>query len=281
MNGFIVVVGASRGIGLATVRLLSDQGFSVIGTSCTADGVHRIQQHGGVGLQLDLGDADAIEAAADEILRLSEGQISALVLNAGVGQPGAIEDVPLAAWRDTFEINLFGPIRVLQRLTPSLRAMRDARVLWVSSVLGMMALGFRGAYVASKFAMEGVIDTLQIEMHDSNVRVIGIQPGPIATDFRRTARKRFDSVDRASSVHATRYIPFVRRLEQEGALSPDTLPAEAVADVIMSALTTRTPASRYKICGSTRSADWLRRLAPRNLITRIGIFALKKECTPS
>lgn len=281
MNGFIVVIGASRGIGLATVRLLSDQGFSVIGTSSSADGILRIRENGGLGIQLDLRDGIAIESAAEEILRLSSGQISALVLNAGVGQPGAIEDVPLAAWRETFEINLFGPIRVMQRLTPSLRAMRDARVLWVSSVLGMMALGFRGAYVASKFAMEGVIDTLQIEMHDTNVRVIGIQPGPIATDFRRTARTRFESVDRTSSVHATRYAPFVKRMEQEGALSADTLPAEAVANVILSALTAQNPASRYQVCRSTRSADWLRRLAPRKLITRIGILALNKECNPS
>lgn len=274
---WIAIIGASRGIGLSAVALLSRRGYRVIGTARCKDGEDAIAQAGGVPVVMDMRSLASITAGADTIMELTKGRLDALVLNAGVGQPGAVEDVPISAWRDTFEVNLFGPLTVLQALTPSLRQASDARVIWVGSVLGMMGLGYRGPYVATKFAMEGVADVLRIELREAGIQVSLVQPGPVATDFRKTARDRFNKVDHVHSFHANRYKHFLKRLETPDVAGGGTVPAHAVALAISSAIGDRHPRARYRVCGSTSWVEAMRRLLSRNLITWVGMKAFKQE----
>lgn len=273
-----VVVGASKGIGLAAVESLVAQGFMVWGTVRDPAGEEAVTRAGGRAVRLELLDEASIAAAAQTIRTVATAGVDVLVLNAGVGQPGAVEDVPLQAWRDTFETNLFGPIAVLQALLPALRRRAGARVIWVSSVLGMVGLAYRGTYVATKFAMEGIADSLQVELAEDGIRVVVVQPGPVATDFRRTARRRFERIDRRNSHHAARYEGFTRRMEQPDVVGGDTVSAEEVARAIVRAATAARPRSRYRVCRSTHWVEVLRRLAPRGLLTWIGLRAMQREC---
>lgn len=273
-----MVIGASKGIGLAAVEALVAQGFTVWGTVRDSLGEAAVTAAGGQAVRLELQDEASIAAAAQGIRAEATEGLDVLVLNAGVGQPGAVEDVPLEAWRDTFETNLFGPIAVLQALLPALRRRQGARVIWVGSVLGMMGLAYRGTYVATKFAMEGMADSLRIELADEGIHVVVVQPGPVATDFRRTARRRFDRVDRAGSHHAARYEGFTRRMEQPDVVGGDTVSAEAAAEAIVQAAFATRPKARYRVCRSTHWVELLRRFAPRAMLTWIGLRAMKREC---
>lgn len=274
---WVAVIGASRGIGLSAVKALASQGFAVIGTARDDSGEEAVTAAGGICIRMDLRLSDSLEEGIELIQMTTGGYLHAVVLNAGVGQPGAIEDVPLNAWRDTFEVNLFGQVAALQGLMPLLRRSSGSRVIWVGSVLGMMGLGFRGVYVATKFAIEGVADVLRIELASAGVHVSVIQPGPVATDFRRTARKRFDSVDRGVSQHSAEYLPFVNRLEMNDVVSGDTVHADTAARAILQAVIAQKPRARYKVCRSTWGVAVMRRLTPRLFVTWIGIRAFKSE----
>lgn len=273
-----VVIGASKGIGLAAVAALVARGFQVWGSVRDPEGQKAVELAGGQAVHLDLLDESSIAAAAQTIRAAAADGVDVLVLNAGVGQPGAVEDVPLRAWRDTFETNLFGPVAVLQAMLPALRRRKGARVIWVGSVLGMVGLAFRGTYVATKFAMEGVADSLKIELAEEGLHVVVVQPGPVATDFRKTARQRFDRVDRINSHHAGRYEGFTRRMEQPDVVGGDTVSAQKAAEAIVRAATDIRPRARYRVCRSTHWVEILRRMAPRELMAWIGLRAMKREC---
>lgn len=266
----ILITGCSSGIGLACARACRAAGWRVFATARRAEDLARLAAEGFEVLALDLDDSASIRRAVAELLARSGGRIDALFNNAGYGQPGAVEDLPRAAWREQFESNLFGPVELTAALLPTLRGQGHGRILFNGSVLGYAALPLRGAYNASKFAIEGLADTLRLELAGSGIEVVLLEPGPILSRFRAnslTALRRH--VDTAHGAHVESYRRMSERLSREGAAVPFTLPAEAVAQALLHALERPRPRPRYPITVPARLFRLLNRLLPDRWLDRL------------
>lgn len=259
----ILITGCSSGIGLDVALGLAARGWRVFATARKHEDVAALSARGLEALWLDVDDSASIQAALDTVLARSGGTLDALFNNAGYGQPGAVEDVPRAAMRAQFETNLFGAWELLNAVLPVMRRQGHGRVLFNSSVLGFAAMRYRGAYNASKYAMEGLCDTLRLELAGSGIHVSLIEPGPIASRFRPNALTQFlRYIDVENSAHHASYARQLARLRTEGPAAPFTLPATAVLDVVVRALAARRPAARYRVTFPTHLFWWLKWLLP-------------------
>ncbi|MDC7704269.1 SDR family oxidoreductase [Vogesella indigofera] len=259
----ILITGCSSGIGLVVAQGLAAKGWRVFASARKAEDVSRLQQLGLEALSLDVDDSDSIHAAVAEVLRRTGGTLDALFNNAGYGQPGAAEDVPRHAMRAQFETNLFGAWELMNAVLPVMRRQGHGRVLFNSSVLGFAAMKYRGAYNASKYAMEGLCDTLRLELAGSGIHVSLIEPGPIESRFRPNALAKFlANIDIAHSAHRASYEKQLMRLKKEGHAAPFTLPATAVLAKVERALLAARPAARYRVTFPTHLFWWLKRLLP-------------------
>lgn len=269
----ILITGCSSGIGYHTAKLLQQRGWRVFASCRSADDVARLQAEGLESLRLDVCDSASIQQALAEVLRRSGGRLDALFNNAGFGQPGAVEDIHRQAMREQFETNLFGPWELTNAVLPIMRAQGHGRIIYNSSILGFAAMRWRGAYNASKFAMEGLCDTLRQELHGTGIFVSLVEPGPIESRFRPNALQRFlKNVDVTGSVHREEYQSQLVRLKKEGHAAPFTLPATAVAEAVWRAITVARPAARYRVTTPTKLFWFLRRV----LSTRAFDWALRK-----
>lgn len=266
----ILITGCSSGIGYASALACRAAGWQVFASARDAKDVASLQAEGFTALQLDLNDSASIQAALAAVLAQTGGTLDALFNNGGYGQPGAIEDLSRPAWREQFETNLFGPAELTAAVLPVMRRQGHGRILFNSSVLGYAALPLRGAYNASKFAIEGLVDTLRLELGGSGIEAVLIEPGPIVARFRANSllalRKH---VDTRRSVHAEAYVQMEERLAREGAAVKYTLPAEAVAQVVVQALQCRVPRIRYPITLPARLFRVLNRLLPDRWLDRL------------
>src|SRR5687768_4196250 len=174
----VLITGCSSGIGLAVAMGLKERGYRVFASARKATDVERLQAEGLESLPLDLNESVSIRAAVDTVLDQTGGTLYALFNNGGYGQPGAVEDLSRQAIREQFETNLFGWMELTNLLIPVMRRQGEGRIIQNSSVLGYIALKYRGAYNASKYAVEGWSDTLRLELHGSNIFVALIEPGP-------------------------------------------------------------------------------------------------------
>ena len=266
----VLISGCSTGIGLACAHGLQQRGYRVFATARRAADVARLSDEGLEALQLDVDDSDSIAAALDTLLQRTGGTLYALFNNAGFGQAGAVEDLTREALRAQFETNLFGLVELQNRVIPVMRAQGEGRIVQDSSVLGLVALAYRGAYVASKYAVEGITETLRQELHGSNIYPVLIEPGPIATRFRANSLAAFRRhVDYQNSVHRELYAGMLERLEKEGAAVPFTLPPEAVLAKLIKALEARRPRPRYYVTFPTYLFGTLKRLLPDRLMDRV------------
>ncbi len=214
---FVLVTGCSSGIGLAAAKALGAHGFTVIASARKAGDVALLQQQGLLAVQLDLADTASIERGAAEALALAGGRLYGLFNNGAYGQPGALEDLPTEALREQFNTNLFGWHHLIRQVLPPMLAAGEGRIVQNSSVLGLVAMKYRGAYNASKFALEGYSDTLRLELAGSGVHISLIEPGPIDTRFRANARDAFlRHIDPSASRHQAAYAQTLARLEREG-----------------------------------------------------------------
>jgi NAD(P)-dependent dehydrogenase (short-subunit alcohol dehydrogenase family) len=271
MTKSILITGCSSGIGLQAARTLKERGYRVF-ASCrkTAD-VDRLKNEGFAdALNLDLASSDSIQAAVEQVVERTSGQVYALFNNAAYGLPGAVEDLPRAALRRQFETNVFGTHELTCRLLPTLLQQPDARIVQNSSVLGLVAMFNRGGYVASKFALEGLTDTLRLELHGTSVKVVLIEPGPILSDFRKNALVMFQrEIDMDGSRHQALYRTALERLNKQGAAAPFTLPASAVVDTLILALERPKPKPRYYVTKPTYVMCTLKRLLSTPMLDRI------------
>ncbi|MGD8590031.1 MAG: SDR family NAD(P)-dependent oxidoreductase, partial [Chromatiales bacterium] len=183
----ILITGCSSGIGLTTAKGLSARGYRVFASARKEQDVEILQNDGLEALHLDLTDSTSIASAVDEVLAATDGRLYALFNNGAYGQPGAVEDLSRAALREQFETNLFGWHELTCRIIPVMRRQGAGRIIQNSSILGFIALPYRGAYVASKFALEGLTDTLRLELQGSGIHLSLIEPGPIESRFRANA----------------------------------------------------------------------------------------------
>ncbi|MFM4938495.1 SDR family oxidoreductase [Aeromonas enteropelogenes] len=270
MSRFVLITGCSSGIGLAAAKALGEHGFTVIASARKAEDVTRLQQAGLLAVQLDLADPASIEQGAGAALALAGGRLYGLFNNGAYGQPGALEDLPTEALREQFETNLFGWHHLIRQVLPAMLAAREGRIVQNSSVLGLVAMKYRGAYNASKFALEGYSDTLRLELVGSGVHISLIEPGPIDTRFRANARAAFlHHIDPAQSRHQAAYQQTLSRLEREGGARGFTLPSEACIPPLLHALTCKRPRHRYPVTFPTRLFAILRRLLPSRWLDRI------------
>ncbi len=259
----LLVSGCSSGIGLATARLLRERGHRVMASARSDAAVTALRGQGFTAVPLDLNDDASIRAAFDETLAWSGGRLDALVNNAAFGLPGAVEDLSREALRAQFETNLFGTHELTRLALAVMRRQGSGRIVQVSSLLGYVALGFRGAYTASKYALEGLSDTLRLELHGSGIDVVLVEPGPVRSRFRPNALSAFDRwIDTERSPHRRRYEKIRARFAAQGDVAPFTVDAEVVAAVIARAIEARRPAARYRVTVPAHLFWGLRRLLP-------------------
>ncbi|OBU85539.1 SDR family oxidoreductase [Chromobacterium subtsugae] len=260
----ILITGCSSGIGYHSAKVLSQRGWRVFASCRRPEDAMRLREEGLECLQLDVDDPASIQAALAEVLERSGGRLDALFNNAGFGQPGAVEDISRQAMREQFETNLFGPWELTNAVLKVMRAQGYGRIVFNSSILGFAAMRWRGAYNASKFAMEGLCDTLRHELHGTDIHVSLVEPGPIESRFRPNALARFlKNVDIDASVHRDNYQKQLERLKKEGHAAPFTLPATAVAEAVWRAISCRRPKARYPVTFPTKLYWLLRRWLPQ------------------
>ncbi len=259
----ILITGCSSGIGYDSAVALKNRGHQVIATARQTKDVVRLQQEGFISLQLDLADSFSIQQAVTQMLALTNGRCDALFNNGAFGQPGAVEDLSREVLRYQFETNLFGTHELTNLLIPIMRQQGHGRIIYNSSVLGLVAMRYRGAYNASKFALEGLADTLRLELHGTNIHISLIEPGPILTNFRQNSLALYQkNIDAAHSVHKETYKVMEERLQKEGAAVQFTLPAKAVTEKVIHALEAKNPKIRYYVTFPTYLFAILKRLLP-------------------
>ncbi len=270
----ILITGCSSGIGRCVAEGLRADGYRVFATARRAESVAELQAAGFESLQLDLTDSDSIQKAVGAILIRSGGQLYALFNNGAYGLPGAVEDLSRAALRAQFETNVFGWQELTNLLIPVMRTQGYGRIIQNSSVLGIVALPFRGAYNASKFALEGLSDTLRLELRGTDIHVTLIEPGPILSHFRDNALNALKHhINIEASVHRDKYRAVLARLNQQGPAVPFTLPPEAVLKCVRHALTTHRPRARYRVTVPTKIFAILRRMLSTRMLDRLLVKA--------
>ena len=259
----VLITGCSSGIGRAAADTLRERGYRTFATARRTADVERLTADGHESLQLDLTDTQSIDAALDEILARTSGRLYGLFNNGGFGQPGAVEDITVEALRIQFETNVFGWHAVIRRVLPAMRAAGEGRIVQNSSVLGLVALRYRGAYIASKFAIEALTDTMRLELRGTGVRISLIEPGPIVSRFRANAYEAFKrNVDVESSPHREVYRGVVERLASGDEEAPFTLPESAVVAKLLHALESPRPKARYYVTVPTHVLAFLKRVLP-------------------
>ncbi len=266
----ILITGASSGIGLAAAKAMRKRGWRVLATARKDADLQKLSNDIGVeALALELADPKSIEACASGALDLSDGRIDALFNNAAFGQLGAVEDLSADLLRQQFEVNVIGGHDLTCRLLPQMRSRGAGRIVQCSSVLGLVAGPYRGAYCASKFALEGLSDAMRIELNGSGVHVSLIEPGPIRTRFVENALQRLKAtIDMEGSVHRTTYKARLAQLEA-GGKATFKLEPEAVVEKLIHAVESRHPKPRYFVTTPTYAADVMRRLLPTRLLDRV------------
>jgi short-subunit dehydrogenase len=266
----ILITGCSTGIGYATAVSLKNRGYRVICTARKPEDIERLQGEGFECLALDLRDSNSIQQMVVQLKNLTDNQLYAVFNNGAYGQPGAVEDLSREALRTQFETNLFGTHELTNLLIPIMREQGHGRIIYNSSILGFVAMKFRGAYNASKFALEGLADTLRLELKGSGIHIVLIEPGPIISDFRKNAFAQYQAhIDKTTSFHRATYEAMEARLNKEGPAAPFTLPATAVADAVIKALESKSPRYRYPVTFPTHLFAWLKRLLPASWLDRI------------
>ncbi|MEO1705714.1 MAG: SDR family NAD(P)-dependent oxidoreductase [Pseudomonadota bacterium] len=265
----ILITGSSSGIGYDCAHYLRRKGWRVF-ASCRAEAdCERLRGEGFEAPRIDYEDEASIESGLAEVLEATGGTLDALFNNGAYAIPGAGEDLPRAALRQNFEANLFGYHDLTCRVIPVMRAQGHGRILNCSSVLGFAALRWRSSYNTTKFAMEGLSDTMRLELKPSNIHVILIQPGPIGTEIRQNSIAHFERwIDWENSALRNLYEKaLIPRLYAE-ATGPDPfeLTPRAVSIKVHRALIDRRPASRYKITTPTYLLAAARRILPRRML---------------
>jgi NAD(P)-dependent dehydrogenase (short-subunit alcohol dehydrogenase family) len=260
----ILITGCSSGIGLASAKVMKARGWRVFATARRAEDLEMLRQDAGVeALPLELAEPASVAACAEDALALSGGQLDALFNNAAYGQVGAVEDLTADVLRRQIEVNLIAQHDLTRRVVPAMRRQGQGRIVQCSSVLGLVSAPFRGAYCASKFAMEALSDAMRMELAGSGIHVALIEPGPIRTRFVASALTNFvETVDIAASSHRAHYEARVARMEQ-GGKNTFKLEPEAVAAKLVHAVESPRPRRRYYVTTPTYATAALKRLAPQ------------------
>lgn len=259
----ILITGCSSGIGLHAALTLSARGYKVFATARKAQDVTNLKAKGLLAYQLDLTNTDSITQAVNQVLEQTDGRLDYLFNNGAFGQPGALEDLPTQALREQFETNVFGWHELTKQIIPIMKRQGHGRIIQCSSVLGFVSMAYRGAYNASKYAIEGLTDTLRLELKSANIDVVLLEPGPINTQFRANALAAIEAnIDLDNSDHKAQYQQQITRLNSEKSNAPFTLEPLDVTQALIDALESKRPKVRYRITTATKLFAVLKRLLP-------------------
>lgn len=266
----ILITGCSTGIGRCVAEGLHERGYRVFATVRKQEDVEELNGLGLEAYQLDLANSSSIQSAVQSVLEKTGGKLYALFNNGAYGQPGAVEDLTRDVLRQQFETNLFGWHELTCLVIPVMRQQGFGRIIQNSSLLGFLALKFRGAYNASKFALEGLTDTLRMELDGSGIFVSLIEPGPVSTAFRKNALDAYiKNIEPEKSIHKEIYERLHDKLEHDGAVVPFTLGPEAVLERVVHALESKRPKERYYVTKPTYVFAWLKRILTHRAMDRL------------
>ncbi|AXY43850.1 SDR family oxidoreductase [Halomonas sp. JS92-SW72] len=274
----LLITGCSSGIGHAAAHAMAARGWRVFATARKEADVARLKEEGLEALALDLDSSASIEAAVADIAERTGGRLTALFNNGAYGQPGAVEDLSRETLRQQLETNLLGTHELTTRVLPMMRAQGHGRIVQNSSVLGFAALPYRGAYICSKFALEGLTDTLRQELSGSGIHVSLIQPGPITSRFRENAHRAFRThIDTERSAHAETYRKVEARLASTEGKAAFTLGPEAVVAKLIHALEHPRPRPRYAVTLPTHLFAALKRVLSTRGMDRVLLRSTRDE----
>jgi len=270
MKKTILITGCSSGIGYAAAHYLHNNGYRVFASARKPEDVQRLQDEGLDTYLLDVTAAQSISQTLNAILAQTDGNLYAVFNNAGYGQPGAVEDIPTDVMKEQFETNVFGLHEMTRQVIPIMRAQGYGRIIQHSSVLGLISLRFRGAYNASKYAIEGLCDTLRLELDQDDIYVVTINTGPVHSDFRKNATKKFyEHINGKSTVFEQEYKEQLLPYEGEKKKDPFTRDPDVVIANLLKALESKRPKPRYYNTSATHLLGSLKRILPTAVLDRI------------
>jgi len=262
----IIITGASSGIGLSTAQYLKSQGYKVYPTARNVKDVECLKSLGFKAFLLDVTKAQTIKDTFKSILDIDD-KIDVVFNNAGFGQPGAIEDLSTLSLKKQFETNVFGLHEVTIQALKIMKIQGYGKIIQHSSVLGFVSLKFRGAYNASKYAIEGLTDTLRLELSDTNIDVTLLNTGPIISSFRKNAKiKLMENINMESSRFKVSY---EKSLQSNKSDVPFTLEAIEVSKIVEKIILSKIVKPRYYITKATYLLGYLKRILSTNLMDKI------------
>lgn len=255
----VLVTGASSGIGRACAEFLAGRGYRVYGASRRQAESSLVES-----ISMDVrDDASVRDAVAAVIAR--EGRIDILVNNAGIGIAGAVEDTTIEEAREQFDVNFFGVLRTCREVLPGMREQRAGYIVNIGSIGGLVAIPYQGLYSASKFALEGLSESLRLEVSPFGVRVVLIEPGDHRTGF--TDNRRMTAESRSNPAYLARFQRAGERMAADEQSGPEP---EAVARLLFRIVTNPRPRLRYTVGPAPqRAAIWLKRLMPYALVEKV------------
>lgn len=257
----VLVTGCSSGIGLRAAEMLKARNYNLITSVRKPQDKVLLEEKGFTVVLIDLADDESVKRGFEQVMALFEGRLDGLFNNAAYGQPGAVEDLSRQALREQFETNVLGTQQLTNLAIARMRRQGHGRIVYNSSVLGMVSLAYRGAYNASKYALEGLVDTLRLELAGSGIFVSLIEPGPITSRFRANAMAKYQQhIDKDNSAHRKTYEAMEARLKKEGPAAPFTLPPDAVVEKCLHAFESKRPKIRYYVTFPTYLFATLKRL---------------------
>ena len=267
-KGSILITGCSSGIGHHAAHTLKNRGWQVFATSRAQNDVARLADEGLDAYHLDYTDEKTLPETLDTVLKRTEGRLDALFNNGAYAIPGAVEDLPTDALRAIFEANFFGWHSLTRAVLPIMRAQGCGRIVNCSSVLGYVPLKWRGAYVSTKFALEGLTDTLRLEMRGTGIKVISLQPGPIRTNIRQNAIPHFEKwIDWENSARREEYEGgLLKRLYTDTGPDAFELGPDATSAKLIAALESANPRPRYFVTTPTYLMAAARRVLPSRML---------------
>jgi short-subunit dehydrogenase len=261
-------------MGYHCAKHLQSLGYQVIATCRKPADVERLMAEGLTCFALDLADSQSIKSSLNQILLKTEGKIDLLFNNGAFAVPGAVEDLSREAMLYQFQTNVFGTQELTNLIVPIMRQQGGGKIIYNSSILGFAAMQYRGAYNASKFAIEGFADTLRLEVKKDNIQVSLIEPGPIISNFRKNALEQFKHwMPQKGSAHQASYQAMLARLETVGPSAPFTLGPEAVTKCVLHVLQNQRPKIRYRVTVPTIVFAFLKRLLPNRILDTLLIKA--------
>ena len=264
----VLITGCSSGIGHCLAYGLRAAGYRVFATARKIDDVIKLKNLGFDAFLLDLASSDSIQAAISKVFQKTDS-LYALINNGAYGQAGALEDISREVLEKQFQTNVFGWHELTNLVLPPMKERNLGRIVYISSVLGFVAMPFRGPYVASKFAIEGLVNTLRLELKKTRIKLCIVQPGPIESKFRQNAFLAFkENVDASNSDYKKEYKAMIERLNSDKNVQ-FTLAPESVLRCVLHALGSKVPKNHYRVTFPTKLFAFLCRILPSSWMDNI------------